>query len=371
MTIKTFTSNQNQIAQVIADVQAQGAAVPARAVVLFSSVKYPQEQLYQAFADLYPGAAVFGCSTSGELVSGKMAKGSVVGMVLGGDILEDVSVQVIDNLQERAAVAQAFDAFSAHFQKPVSSLDIDQYAGVVLCDGMSGAEERLMEWIGDLTDLTFIGGSSGDDLQFKQTYLYANGAVHSQSAVLVLFKTKHGFEILKTQSFQALPQKLVATEVDEAKRLVVEFNGKPAREAYAQAVGASPSQAGDLFMRHPLGLMVGEEPYVRSPQRFDGDKMVFFCNIKPGMEYQILEAQDIVEDTRKDLAAHGWETTGKIAGILNFHCILRTLELEQKGQTGAYADLFKNVPTAGFSTYGEAYIGHINQTSTMLAFKAA
>jgi len=50
-------------------------------------------------------------------------------------------------------------------------------------------------------------------------------------------------------------------------------------------------------------------------------------------------------------------------------CILRTLELESKGITEAYGKLFTDIPTIGFSTYGEEYIGHINQTSTMLVFK--
>ncbi len=60
---------------------------------------------------------------------------------------------------------------------------------------------------------------------------------------------------------------------------------------------------------------------------------------------------------------------GRISAIINFHCILRTLELEQKNLTEEYGRIFSGIPTIGFSTYGEEFIGHINQTSTMLVFQ--
>jgi hypothetical protein len=121
-------------------------------------------------------------------------------------------------------------------------------------------------------------------------------------------------------------------------------------------------------MRHPVGLMVDNEPYVRSPQRLNGKSMVFYCNIPQGMEVSLLESGDIVEDTRKDLAAKQ-KTLGTVAGVINFHCILRTLALETDKKTEAYGKVFAGVPTVGFSTYGEEYLGHINQTSTMLVLK--
>lgn len=53
-----------------------------------------------------------------------------------------------------------------------------------------------------------------------------------------------------------------------------------------------------------------------------------------------MESTDIVKDTEKALRKK--ET---IAVLINFHCILRTLELEQKKQTDAYGKLFTNIAT--------------------------
>ena len=121
-------------------------------------------------------------------------------------------------------------------------------------------------------------------------------------------------------------------------------------------------------MVHPLGLMAAGEPYVRSPQQVVGSAVKFFCAVDEGMPLAVLQSGDIVAQTRADLAAAA-ERGGAPAGIINFNCILRTLELEAEGQCDAYGKLFEGTPTVGFSTYGEEYIGHINQTATMLLLR--
>jgi hypothetical protein len=45
------------------------------------------------------------------------------------------------------------------------------------------------------------------------------------------------------------------------------------------------------------------------------------------------------------------------------------LELEYKHLTDKYGAVFAEVPTVGFNSYGEQFIGHMNQTATMIVFR--
>jgi hypothetical protein len=367
MSVKTVYSTKDSVEDVVSDLLGQLKGFEARALIFFAS-SYFDATISEKLSAAFGKATVFGCTTAGEIISGKMLKGSVVAMAIDKDTVGDLSVAVLENVKDRADVKPAFHEFENHFNGPLRKMDLAKYAGIVLVDGLSGKEEQIMDQIGDYTDLTFIGGSAGDDLKFQATHLYANGKVYTNAALLVLLHVRNGFEIIKTQSFNVLDKKLLVTKASTAGREVAEFNGKPAALAYAEAVGTTVLDAPNHFMHHPVGLMINGEPYVRSPQRLNGKSMVFYCNLPQGMEVSLLESTDIVKDTRKALAA-AKNGNGPVVGLINFHCILRTLELEKKGQTEAYGQVFTDVPTIGFSTYGEEYLGHINQTATMLVLK--
>jgi hypothetical protein len=367
MPVRTLSSSNCDMSGVIDDFKKEAQGFDARMVIFFASSKFDQHELAARMQEAFSPAAVIGCSSSGEIISGSVLKESVVAMILGSDIIDDVAIEVVANIKTENRVPYAFRSFENYYKTPMSSMDHTRYVGIILVDGLMGAEERLMGKIGDLTNVFFVGGSAGDDLGFKATYVYAGGRVYSNAAVLALIKPAKGFDIIKTQSFRKLDRTLTATKVRIEERKVIEFNHKPAVQAYAECLGISPEDAPDRFMTNPVGLMVDDEPFVRSPQKVDGKSIVFFCNIIDGMEVSLLESTDIVRDTREAIEAKEKELGG-ISGIINFHCILRTLELEKNDQTRAYGEIFSDIPTIGFSTYGEEYLGHINQTSTMLVF---
>lgn len=367
MNIKAVYSIEKTIELVVEDLKNQLNDFNTKMLIIFGSSLFEQDELIGKIKSNFVSALVFGCSTAGEIVSGKMLKGSVVAMALNGNVIGDAKIEVIDNIKEINKVKDAFDSFARYYNEPVAAMEPERYIGIVLMDGLSNSEEKIMDRIGDLTNVIFIGGSAGDDLKFSRTYVYGEGKAYTNAAVLVLIKPSVSFDIIKTQSFAVLEHKFTATKVNPEARAVIEFNYKPAAWVYSEALGISIDDLDHYFMSNPVGLLIDNEVYVRSPQQIEGSSILFYCNILEDMEVSLLEATDIVGDTMLAVEEKKKEMGG-IAGIVNFHCILRTLELERKGQTEEYGKIFAGIPTIGFSTYGEEYIGHINQTSTMLVF---
>ena len=368
MYIKTAYSTKGTSDDVIQDLKSQLGGFDTKMLVFFASSRFAPNIISQKVQDAFPGAAVFGCTTSGEIVTGKMLKNSLVAMAFDATAVNDVKVEIVENPKNENSVRKAFAGFESYFKAPMSELDPSKYVGLIFVDGLSGAEEKLIDKIGDLTNVTFIGGSAGDDLKFEATHVYANGKNYTNAAILAVLKPGVPFAFVKTQSFCDLGKKLVVTKANEEKREVIEFNDKPAAHAYAEALGVAVEEAPNRFMHNPVGLVIDGTPFVRSPQRIKGDNMIFYCGVTEGMELSILESTDIIDDTRKALE-QAKKDLGGISGIININCILRTLELDQKQLTDEYGKLFADVPTVGFSSYGEQYIGHINQTATMLVFK--
>jgi hypothetical protein len=366
MKTKLSFSTDPILGNAVAQVARQIADPDLRLIVYFASTCYEPLALAQQMAAAFPGVPSVGCTTAGEIVSGQMLQNSLVAMALGSELVARVEARLVGRVSEdaRGSVTAALEDVARALGHAPGDLEPDRYVGLILADGLSGAEERLMDALGDRTNIAFVGGSAGDDLKFQKTRVFLGANAASNAAVIVVIEPAVPFQILKTQSFRVLPKKLVATQVNEPMRRVIEFNGEPAATAYGRAVGTSVEQASTRFMTNPVGLLAGNEIFVRSPQRIEGGSIYFYCSITEGAELTLLESTDIVTDTEKLLA-----TVPDASAILDFDCILRTLELRQKGQCDRYGSLFAKTPTVGFSTYGEEYIGHINQTSTMLVFR--
>jgi len=369
MKIKTAYSTKNSVNEAVAEIYAQLNCSDIKLILYFASSIYDGEVLSREMHKCFDTIDTIGCSTAGELVDDKMLDNSIVAMAFGSEAIEDFKIEVLSEKNSPdKCITTSFENFEQYFKLPMHDLDYKKYVGLILIDGLSLCEEKIMDKIGDRTNVIFVGGSAGDDLKFKQTYIFANGKQYSNAAVIALLKPACEYSIIKTESFVSTGKTLKVTKANEATREIIEFNNKPATSAYSEVLGVSVQDLKEHFFLNPLGLMAGDEPFVRSPRVIENTSIHFYCSMVEGMELHLLKSTDIIADTQKALHTKKTELGG-ISGIINFNCILRTLELKEKNLTTEYGKLFAGVPTIGFSTYGECYLGHINQTATMLVFK--
>jgi hypothetical protein len=371
--IKSAFSIKCSEKEVVQDIKSQLNCCNPKIVIFFASSDFNQDRLSKLMQEAFNDSIVFGCSTAGEITSGEVLTNSAVAMAISSNIVSDVKLEVVENIKENLSLEQSFTSLENYFNESLYTMDPSKFVGIVLIDGLSMKEEKIMDLIGNRTNVNFVGGSAGDNFKFVKTYVCANGKSYTDSTILALLKISNNaeFSIIKTQSFKVLEPLLIANKVNEENREVIEFNNKPAALFYAEAVGAANiAEVPKYFPTNPVGLLIGENDlFVRSPQKIKGTSMFFYCNILEGMEVRLLESTNIIEDTKRTVK-NKIDELGQIDGIINFDCIERSFQLKKKNLEKQYGEIFSDIPTIGFSTYGEEFIGHLNQTATMLVFKS-
>ena len=337
-------------------------------VIFFVSSKLDHEPVARLLQEA-TGAPCIGCTTAGEISSAGagFTHGSLVALALPRAMIRRAAFALATEVSQSpeqvdAAVARLSQELGVDFQ----TADCSRYLGLVLIDGMSGSEETVMRHLGrSAFNQIFVGASAGDDLAFLRTTVSCGGVTASNAAALAVIELDRPFKILKTQSFRDTGRRLVATRATERERIIHEFDHLPAARAYAEATGVPVDRlAEEAFLRHPVGLLVDGEPYVRSPQQVLPDGSIkFYCEIKAGGTMSVLEAGDILADTHRAFEAARAEL-GAPSCMLIFNCILRYLDIEARKLVAEVGRVYAAAPSVGFNTYGEEYLGHINQTCT-------
>lgn len=332
--------------------------------LVFFSDEYDPKELGQALQEYLPGP-VIGCTTAGQLSETGFQRGGISGASLAGDDLTAIPYLI----HPLSSQDQQISGIAEDIQKRLL-LTTDSAFGFLLVDGLSMKEEPLISALYmALGNVPIIGGSAGDNLKFKQTFVYFNGELLQDAAVFTLFLTSLPFHIFKHQHFLPTSTRLVVTAADPEKRLVKEINGEPAAEAYAQLVGTAVEKLdAGVFSRNPLMLRIGNDYYVRSISNIEPDgSLKFFCAIDSGLVLTIGQGDSAIESLTRDLQQVKREM-GDPAVIIGCDCILRRLDMEEQGIDDSIGRLMAKSKIVGFSTYGEQINSvHVNQTFTGVA----
>jgi hypothetical protein len=292
-------------------------------------------------------------------------------MVLSEELVSGAVAALIANEPSPAVGVQAAaDAVRRAFDRPLRALDPARYAGLVFLEGASGREEAINEALGNVAPaFPYVGGSAGDDMRFSRTWVYAGGRLSHDGSVLTVLELRRRFEVLRTCNFVVTERQVTVTRSDPARRLVYELDGQPAVEYFAAATGVTVQDLGPAhFLAHPLGLVIDDEPWLRSPVRIEGGALFFACAMHEGAVLQFMRGVDLVEETTAALDRVQARLGGPARGAVFFNCAGRMMEAELRSQERAYHESLSRLRHVGVHTNGESHFGHLNQTLLGLVF---
>jgi len=348
--------------------------------VIFCSPQYDIDAIASAVHDNFGDTPVFGCTTAGEIAPFGYIDGGICGVgfprkefVATSALFNDLAnFELSATIQRtRAAAAERDRIATAAFPGPAVP---PKGFALLLIDGLSIREEQLVSAVANtLVDTPLVGGSAGDDMNFRRTWILYDGRFVTNAAVLLLVATRRRFSVFKTEHFLHTNRKMVVTGANPAKRVVTEINAEPAALEYARMVGLEGQPlTPTIFAAHPVLVRVGGQYHVRAIQKLNANNsLTFFCAIDEGLVLTVAKSVDVVQDLI-NLFTRIKSELGEPDLIIGCDCVLRNIEIEQRQLKQVVSELFVRNGVVGFCTYGEQFNSmHVNQTFTGIAIGTA
>ncbi|OSZ72560.1 hypothetical protein CAP39_04330 [Sphingomonas sp. IBVSS1] len=345
-------------------------------VILFCSARYPTDALGQALSRRADGHVVIGCTSSGELTPAGMAEGSLtaIGFPAADFQLDALCLDGITGINSAQVHNQVRRMTADAEARARQRWGVGHHAGIFLIDGLSAQEELLTLTIQNaLGAVPLVGGSSGDDMDFRETSVFHQSHFRADAAVVALLSSRRPLHVFRAQHFLPGPARMVITRADPANRIVHEINAEPAAAEYARLIGARAADLTPaLFASHPPVVKIGGEHYARSIRSANPDgSLTFYGAIDEGVVLTLGETGDIVANL-ESLFDELELKVGQIDRVLGFDCVLNSLEIRQRQIADRVSRLYAARGVVGFNTYGEQLRTlHMNQTFSGLAIGCA
>ena len=337
-------------------------------VVLFLPPAGDLEAIARAAADGFPGIAVVGCTTAGEISSEGYTEDEVVALGFRADRFE-ARTAVIDGLRALDAEAIAGRVVRLRAELAAARPHWTSEFAFLMIDGLSMGEDRLVAALRfGLGGVPLFGGSAGDGLDFRRTQVLADGKLRSDAAVLTLVRSRCPIKVFKVDHLIPSDIRMVVTDADPESRLVRQINASPAAREYARLVGKDPEQLSPFtFASHPVVVRIGGRHHVRAIQKVEANgDLRFFSAIDEGLVLTLAKPGDIAAHLEAALSRLSRDQAPDT--IIGCDCILRRLEAEQTQNLGAMSRIMSQHRVLGFSTYGEQFNSvHVSQTLTGVA----
>lgn len=340
-------------------------------VIFFATSSVNYQELQDLLQKKFTSAQIIGATTSGEITAQGFTTNSIVLNAIS-DTKTSYSAVLIDDANRfpiisKNKIIDAAKKIGISLTSPESHKD--SFAISLIC-GLKNIEEGFLSLFYSLVaDDQFLvcGGTAGDDLNFKATYVSANGECSDCGAVLLFAKTTRSFEIYKENIFQKSGKSVRLTDVQHETHTVRLIDNENPRKRYAEILGIKEDKANDAILDHPFGRTFGDNVFIASLVSFDrAGILTTYARVIQDSVQEILDPMDPIKITEESCKSIREKIPNPQCVIL-FNCILRTIGFSNKSlQSPVNAIWKKYFPTySGFSTYGEQF-GHINSNQTLV-----
>lgn len=260
--------------------------------------------------------------------------------------------------------------------KPKFRLSVNHTFALIYADGLSNCETFVLQALYQLGrfPIPFVGGSAGGSLDFTHTYIYNNTECVENSAVITFIRLRktYRYGILKSEAVSRTNKVFTVAEANTTLRYietVYDDNGEPI--SFIQALKDyfkvdTTEKLNAMLNGYTFASALDNGDFNRSIASVDeaNDRINFFCDVVTGEKIHLMKREALATTLHRDIEIFNQGKPAPIGGLLT-DCVVRRLGYPDEIK---HIDEFKNIPIAGFSSFGEIVGLHVNETLTAVFF---
>ncbi|MCK4732753.1 MAG: FIST C-terminal domain-containing protein [Methanophagales archaeon] len=364
--------------------------------MVYCSSKYDYKKVVNAVRATTNKAPLIGCSTAGEFTEDKVERESIAVGLIASDEIKFFTAIAEGVREDPELVARSLANKLQGIVEGYPNL-----TAILLVDGLAGVGEEMAVLASHVFEqafvekVRFVGGTAGDDMQLKETFVFSGDIVATNSACICLLASKMPLFTAVKHGHTPLSGHLKITRAEGNK--LYEVDGRPAWEVWKEETAEAarkrgvdieelktPAEFAQFFSNYMLGLATGKEGEykIRWPVSINEDgSLNFTCGIAEGSTFRIMDGSNIedqinaVEEAVR-IAKQSAESAGytDFAGIFVFECAVRQLMLGDRFSecVDRFKKVLPGVPILGWESYGEIrlepgqFSGFHNTTSVIM-----
>jgi len=276
MAVKVTSLREWDINEIINGIGQPGIKV----VICFFSSFVEQYNPQKALASAFPEAECISVSMYGGWCSDGAIEIGVAAMSLSADEVDETHISFQEGVKEEPIRAAHAAIAELRHKTAGQKINPDEYLGLIFFDGLCMGELIMKEFTMEPgLNMAFIGGAAADEKTHSRTLVGAGDRLSPDGLIVAILKMRIPFFFNHYVHYLPTSKSFVITRVEIMHRIAWEINGEPAADFYARAVGVDGADklTEAIFAKNPVGLLLGDSVYVRSPDCVvDGKGIKFY-----------------------------------------------------------------------------------------------